>query len=1386
MVEISTGKRIRGSWREQRLTSELFHLIDSMSNSFRFSKLLPRFLRSDKGKSNSNSDWEYGGDKQKDGHVCKVLFLDDTEVLLPFKGSSKGAILLEEVFRHLNLAEKDYFGLRYLDSSDQTHWLDNQKGLSSQLKGCSIPYLLYFGVKFYPVDPCKLKEEITRYQFYLQVKRDIVQGRLPVTFEEAAELFAYAIQSELGDYDQRLAQGYVSEFRFVPNQTEELEDTISALHKRLSGLRPYQAEHKFLDKVKWLDMYGVDLHPVMGEGNTEYFLGLTPMGIVVYKNKTKVGNYFWPRINKVTFKGKIFIIKVKDKNNDEHTYAFEVMSKLACKHLWKCCVEHHAFFRLRQASDSYARSDYSYRPTSRSRRSSGRHERLNQTESDRRQPNVNRVPSKRHQRRTSSDSRLSVHGEGIPHLAAGISVNRIAIPPPDKSTRHNRSLPDLQKGSPKSTRSAPWETDVEAGLYTSGRDSPTSMYSDATRSYHRRVGPPSDTESGYRRKHMYFPRGKGSDNESDVSFSRRRRREIDSGSESDVSPSRPHRHRPKSSADDWFESQWKEAMEGMYIPNKENMPNGGGSSVHSAPTGDFAAKRRRRRRSKSPANKQQPPEELRQHFDYNLVDTEGMTEAELQDIPFIQVETKAEPFRLRYSPKTRQRYRSPKRKSTGDLDPDPRLGIHLTNGDNAVPSYPNHDTPESVRHNYFSDTNSNYKLKSRNDKGNQQPDRQLPGRPGTDKQPARLPNRDQTKPHFDYQSQDGVSLNSHDTLRSRDFDSTTISSEQASLGVSLDDSRSRVDQKFENRMENVRGSNRYSAKMDDRRQDQSSQNNRPSSNEQGRGDSSRSNEHDKTRQNDQDISRSNDFDRSKLNEQDRGRSNYQDRARSNYQDRSRTTDLDRSRSNEQDRIRSNYQDRVRSNDIDIPKSNSQVHGALSNMSSIPSQMRNDYRNQGQPRPYNPESRSSELQRPYDQGRSERPVQYQLRSSQRNHNKGRVTPSSTVPPEDEGDQPHEVKEDVEEGECNNEEDAEEVVDEGDEEAGSRQARGPPPLPQRDHTSTYTPTRSDHPRDLIRVSSAPRGQARTTPDNREHNIINSAPRSQGRMNSDTRGQSNVNSDSRSNRGMYSDTRAQPGVNSDSRSNRGVNSDTRAQPGVNSDSRSNRGVNSDTRAQPGMNFDSRSNRGMNYDQNNQGRLNSSPQSTPKMNGTVHNQGVSTSTNNAAPTRSRMGYSSVQDRPLPRPPVNVQNSPAGMSPKSRTFGTSDTIKKLYSTPPDTKRMYATQDSIRRLYNQDGQTPPGKGVSTSGMSSVGMSTGRSQNILTPLSQNVSAQNSQNYNYNHSPDKTGQYASYSRATDHVGETRVSRGVTTQHVINKNVIPRTVLDPGHNRDLWTEI
>ena len=85
----------------------------------------------------------------------------------------------------------------FQDSNNQTHWLDPSKRVSRQIRGNQTHHVtLYLGVKFYAADPCKLAEEITRYQFFLQVKLDILQGRLPVTHELAVDLAALALQCE--------------------------------------------------------------------------------------------------------------------------------------------------------------------------------------------------------------------------------------------------------------------------------------------------------------------------------------------------------------------------------------------------------------------------------------------------------------------------------------------------------------------------------------------------------------------------------------------------------------------------------------------------------------------------------------------------------------------------------------------------------------------------------------------------------------------------------------------------------------------------------------------------------------------------------------------------------------------------------------------------------------------------------------------------------------------------------------------------------------------------------------------------------------------------------------------------------------------------------------
>ncbi|KAM9298469.1 band 4.1-like protein 2 [Morus bassanus] len=278
---------------------------------------------------------------------CKVMLLDGTEYSCDLEKRAKGQVLFDKVCEHLNLLEKDYFGLLFYESSEQKNWLDSSKEIKRQIR--SLPWIFTFNVKFYPPDPSQLTEDITRYFLCLQLRQDIVSGRLPCSFVTHALLGSYTLQAELGDHDpEEHRSGYISEFQFAPNQTQEMEEKVAELHKTHRGLTPAQADSQFLENAKRLSMYGVDLHHAKDSEGVDIMLGVCANGLLIYKDRLRINRFAWPKILKISYKRSNFYIKVRPAELEqfESTIGFKLPNHRAAKRLWKVCVEHHTFFRL--------------------------------------------------------------------------------------------------------------------------------------------------------------------------------------------------------------------------------------------------------------------------------------------------------------------------------------------------------------------------------------------------------------------------------------------------------------------------------------------------------------------------------------------------------------------------------------------------------------------------------------------------------------------------------------------------------------------------------------------------------------------------------------------------------------------------------------------------------------------------------------------------------------------------------------------------------------------------------------------------------------------------------------------------------------------------------
>ncbi|XP_059497102.1 tyrosine-protein phosphatase non-receptor type 3-like [Stegostoma tigrinum] len=243
------------------------------------------------GRTNHTRAFEIPRDKHRSEIVCNVQFLDGNLQSFKVNKQDVGQVLLDMVYKHLDLIEKEYFGLQFIDDSIECpRWLEPSKPIRKQFKGGAVN----FRVRFFVTDPNALQQEQTRHLYFLQLKKDFIDGRLPCPHNKAALLASYAVQSELGEYNpSEHHPGYIEDFHFVLDKNQEFQTTVMSLHKQHRGLKQSEAELGYLSRAKTLEFYGVELHNARDQGNLEMQIGISSEGLRVYRNMARISFYPW-------------------------------------------------------------------------------------------------------------------------------------------------------------------------------------------------------------------------------------------------------------------------------------------------------------------------------------------------------------------------------------------------------------------------------------------------------------------------------------------------------------------------------------------------------------------------------------------------------------------------------------------------------------------------------------------------------------------------------------------------------------------------------------------------------------------------------------------------------------------------------------------------------------------------------------------------------------------------------------------------------------------------------------------------------------------------------------------------------------------------------------
>ncbi|XP_054940051.1 tyrosine-protein phosphatase non-receptor type 14 isoform X5 [Physeter macrocephalus] len=248
-----------------------------------------------------------------------------------------------------------YFGLWFLSKSQQARWVELEKPLKKHLDKFANEPLLFFGVMFYVPNVSWLQQEATRYQYYLQVKKDVLEGRLRCTLEQVIRLAGLAVQADFGDYNQFDSHDFLREYVLFPMDLaleeavlEELTQKVAQEHKAHSGILPAEAELMYINEVERLDGFGQEIFPVKDNHGNSVHLGIFFMGIFV---RNRIGRQAviysfllcrWNDMGNITHNKSTILVELISK---EETALFHTDDIENAKYISRLLATRHKFYK---------------------------------------------------------------------------------------------------------------------------------------------------------------------------------------------------------------------------------------------------------------------------------------------------------------------------------------------------------------------------------------------------------------------------------------------------------------------------------------------------------------------------------------------------------------------------------------------------------------------------------------------------------------------------------------------------------------------------------------------------------------------------------------------------------------------------------------------------------------------------------------------------------------------------------------------------------------------------------------------------------------------------------------------------------------------------------